>query len=70
MLDARDRYSRYVFGSVLADDPLKQKMEAVLFEFAGAGRVLPQSDVWSTFEVVFLIQAGTAPRSSAGSSGR
>ena len=46
MLDARDRYSRYVVESVLAeDDPQLQMMEAVLFEFAGSARRLRESEV-------------------------
>ena len=46
MLIARKRYSNYVFGSVLAeDDPERDMMEAVLFEFAGASRILQESEV-------------------------
>jgi len=36
-LDAREEYSRFVFSSILGeDDPEKQKLEGVLYEFAGA----------------------------------
>ncbi|MCL5961218.1 MAG: hypothetical protein M1358_18245, partial [Chloroflexi bacterium] len=36
-LEARQRYSQFVFGSILAeDDPRRGKLEAVLYEFAGA----------------------------------
>ena len=46
MLVAREKYSRYVFGSVLAeDDPQRKKMEEVLYEFAGASKVVPESEV-------------------------
>ena len=46
MLSAREKYSRYVFGSVLAeDDPQKKKLEEVLYEFAGAAKILPESEV-------------------------
>ena len=48
MLAARAKYSRYVFGSVLAeDDPQRRKMEAVLFEFAGAPRIAGELEVRS-----------------------
>jgi hypothetical protein len=46
LLDAREKYSRFVFGSILAeDDPGRQKLESILYEFAGAGRTLPEADV-------------------------
>ncbi len=46
MLLARKRYSSYVFGSILAeDDPERDMMEAVLFEFAGASKTLQDSEV-------------------------
>ncbi len=45
-LDARKNYSEFVFKSILAeDDPSKGKLEAVLYEFAGAPKVLKFSDV-------------------------
>ena len=51
MLVARKRYSSYVFGSVLAeDDPLRDMMEPVLFEFAGAPKTLKESDVRGRIE--------------------
>ena len=47
-LTARERYSEFVFKSVLAeDDPSKGKLEDVLFEFAGAPKLLTLSDVKS-----------------------
>jgi len=58
LLTARESYSRYVFGSVLAeDDPQKQHMEAVLFEFAGAGAFLSEVDVRTR-----VLSAGVAER--------
>lgn len=46
LLSAREQYSRYVFGSILAeDDPDRGRLEAVLFEFAGAGRVLSRLEI-------------------------
>lgn len=46
LLDAREKYSRFVFASVLAeDDPRRKKLEAVLFEFAGAPKILPESEI-------------------------
>lgn len=40
-LQARNRYSEFVFRSVLAeDDPRVGKLEAVLFEFAGAPKII------------------------------
>lgn len=51
MIVARKRYSNFVFGSILAeDDPLRDMMEAVLFEFAGAPRTLNESDVRDRIE--------------------
>ncbi len=48
LLDAREKYSRYVFASVLAEDsPQKRKLEAVLYEFAGAPKTMAASDVTS-----------------------
>ena len=47
-LDAREKYSRYVFGSIVAeDDPERGKLEAVLYEFAGAEKTLTAGDVRS-----------------------
>lgn len=47
-LDAREEYSRYVFTSILGeDDPGKQKLEAVLYEFAGAPKTVTARDVAS-----------------------
>ena len=46
LLEARERYSEFVFRSILAeDDPQKGKLEAVLYEFAGAGRNISRIDV-------------------------
>ncbi len=46
LLSARERYSRYVFGSVQSeDDPQRNKMEAVLYEFAGCPRTLSETEV-------------------------
>jgi hypothetical protein len=47
-LDAREEYSRYVFTSILGeDDPGKQKLEAVLYEFAGAPKTVTAREVAS-----------------------
>lgn len=47
-LAAREEYSRYVFTSILKeDDPEKQKLEAVLYEFAGAPKRVTAPDVAS-----------------------
>ena len=46
MLEARDRYSEYVFRSVIAeDDPQRGKLEAVLVEFAGSPKVITRGEV-------------------------
>jgi hypothetical protein len=48
-LDARRNYSEFVFRSLLAeDDPEKRKLEAVLYEFAGAPRTMRESEVKAT----------------------
>ena len=47
-LGARERYSEFVFKSVLAeDDPSRGKLEGVLFEFAGAPKIVGLSDIMS-----------------------
>jgi len=47
-LDAKERYSTFAFKSILAEDhPEKQKLEAILYEFAGAPKILAGSDVMS-----------------------
>ena len=41
LLSAREQYSQYAFNSILKeDDPVKGKLEAVLYEFAGTGKQL------------------------------
>ena len=46
MLDARRKYSEYVFRSILSeDDPRRGKMEDVLFEFAGVPRQISRSQL-------------------------
>ena len=46
LVEARERYSEFVFKSVLdEDDPSKGKLEQVLFEFAGAPRTVGLNDV-------------------------
>ena len=46
MLDAREKYSRFVLASVLAeDDPAKWLLEGVLFEFAGVPKRLSRTQV-------------------------
>ena len=50
LLDARERYSEYVFRSILAeDDPRKQKLEPILYEFAGAPKILPREAINQKF---------------------
>ena len=50
MLDARERYSEYVFRSILAeDDPRKHKLEPILFEFAGSPKVLDRQTITQGF---------------------
>ena len=45
-LEARKRYSDFVFKSVLAeDDPRKGKLESILFEFAGAPKTITSEDI-------------------------
>jgi hypothetical protein len=51
LLDGRNRYSQFVFVSVLAEDsPRKQKLEAILYEFAGAPRIVGSADVRARIE--------------------
>ena len=46
LLDAREQYSEFVFRSVLAeDDPQRNKLQAILYEFAGATRTVTNSDI-------------------------
>ena len=46
LLDARDRYSEYVYRSVLAeDDPQRGKLEAVLIEFAGSPKIIQLHEI-------------------------
>ena len=46
LLDARDRYSEFVFRSILAeDDPRRRKLEAVLYEFAGVGMTVTMPEI-------------------------
>ena len=50
LLSAREQYSQYAFNSILKeDDPVKGKLEAVLYEFAGTGKQLLKEDVESLF---------------------
>ena len=43
---ARDQYSKFAFGSVLAeDDPQKLSLEAILFEFAGASKTVSLPEI-------------------------
>ena len=46
LMFARDKYSKFAFDSVLAeDDPQRLKLEAVLFEFAGAKRTVSLPEI-------------------------
>ena len=46
LLDAREQYSEFVFRSVIAeDDPQRQKLEGILYEFAGTGRTIDLVEV-------------------------
>ena len=50
LLSAREQYSQYAFNSILKeDDPVKGKLEAVLYEFSGTGQQLLKEDVESLF---------------------
>ena len=50
LLSAREQYSQYAFNSILKeDDPVKGKLEAVLYEFAGTGKELLKEDIESLF---------------------
>ena len=56
-LDARDKYSEYVFRSILAeDDPRKGSLEAVLYEFAGCNRIVTRTEIENRFR-----EANVAP---------
>ncbi|MCH7811586.1 MAG: hypothetical protein IH958_03050 [Chloroflexi bacterium] len=45
-LDARKNYSEFAFRSLLAeDDPNRGKLEALLYEFAGAPKIITESEV-------------------------
>ena len=53
LLSARSQYSQYAFNSILKeDDPIKGKLEAVLYEFAGTDKQLLRDDVESLFATV------------------
>ena len=46
LLSARESYSRYVFGSVQSeDDPRRNQMAAVLYEFAGCTRSMSEAEM-------------------------
>lgn len=50
LLTARSQYSQYAFDSILKeDDPVKGKLEDLLYEFAGTGKELNRADIESTF---------------------
>ena len=50
LIDAREQYSYYAFDSILKeDDPVKGKLEKVLYEFAGAPREIDFADTISRF---------------------
>ena len=45
-LDAREKYSQYVVGWMLAeDDPSKGKLESILVEFAGSPKIISRSEI-------------------------
>ena len=46
LLESRQRYSEYVFRSILKEDsPVKGKLENVLYEFAGASREVRKLEI-------------------------
>ncbi len=48
-LDAREKYSQYVFEWMLAeDDPSKGKLESILVEFAGSPKIVTRSQIKET----------------------
>ena len=50
LLKARDQYSQYALDSIVKeDDPIKGKLEAVLYEFAGAESEVTQEDIQERF---------------------
>ena len=53
LLKARHQYSQYAFDSILKeDDPSKGKLEAVLYEFAGADSEITKDDIETRFSKV------------------
>ena len=58
MLDAREKYSEYVFRSIQAeDDPRKGMLQPIMYEFAGIPRYLTRSQIASRFN-----EAGVDPQ--------
>ena len=56
LLTARGQYSQYAFQSVLKeDDPSKGKLEAVLYEFAGADAILERGHIESRFAAAGVV---------------
>jgi hypothetical protein len=46
LITARERYSAWVFDAILKeDDPRKEKLESVLYEFAGADNNLEKKEI-------------------------
>ncbi len=57
-IDAREQYSQYAFNSVLKeDDPVKGKLENVLYEFAGTDKILTREAVESLFNIAKVEQS-------------
>ena len=51
---ARKQYSQYAFDSILKeDDPSKGKLEAVLYQFAGAGKRLTRREIEHRFSLAW-----------------
>ena len=56
LLGARDQYSQYAFQSILKeDDPSKGKLEAVLYEFAGADAIQEREHIESRFAAAGVV---------------
>ena len=51
LLDAREKYSEFAFKSVLAEeDPRRDRLEAILYEFAGAPKVILRPEIEKRFQ--------------------
>ena len=57
-LNAREKYSEFVFRSILAeDDPRKGKLEPVLYEFSGSPKQITRSQIEARFKSAGVMPA-------------